>query len=85
VAWLGFSRDWLSYGSRANRSSRSASPQPAQASAVCSDRYTAGHATSVVPNWRTGDTIPLGHRTLKMAGIRDDDADQPPVLVVEDE
>jgi hypothetical protein len=39
---------------------------------------------SAVPNWRPGDTIPLGRRTLRVVGIRDDDADQPPVLVVED-
>jgi hypothetical protein len=39
---------------------------------------------SAVPNWRPGDTIPLGHRTLRVVAIRDDDADQPPVLVVED-
>jgi hypothetical protein len=39
---------------------------------------------SAVPNWRPGDTIPLGHRTLRVLGIRDDDADQPQVLVVED-
>jgi hypothetical protein len=39
---------------------------------------------SAVPNWQAGDTIPLGHRTLRVVGIRDDDADQPPVLVVED-
>ncbi|HET8652167.1 MAG TPA: hypothetical protein VFM13_06315 [Gaiellaceae bacterium] len=32
--------------------------------------------------WRTGDTIPLGTRTLRVVGIRDDDADQPPALVV---
>jgi len=29
-------------------------------------------------------TIPLGGRTLRVVGVRDDDADQPPVLVVED-
>jgi hypothetical protein len=40
--------------------------------------------SSAVPNWRAGDTIPLGHRTLRVVGIRDDDADQPPVLVVEE-
>jgi hypothetical protein len=41
--------------------------------------------SSAVPNWRSGDTIPLGaHRTLRVVDIRDDDADQPPVLVVED-
>jgi hypothetical protein len=33
---------------------------------------------------REGDEIPLGRRTLRVVGIRDDDADQPPVLVVED-
>jgi hypothetical protein len=37
-----------------------------------------------VPNWRAGDTIPLGRRTLRMVGKRDDGADRPPVLVVED-
>ena len=40
--------------------------------------------TSAVPNWRAGDTIPLGHRTLRVVGVRDEDADAPPVLVVED-
>ena len=39
---------------------------------------------STVPNWKPGDTIPLGGRTLRVARIRDDDADQPPVLVVEE-
>ena len=36
-----------------------------------------------VPNWRPGDTIPLGGSVLRVVAIRDDDADQPPVLVVE--
>jgi hypothetical protein len=40
--------------------------------------------TSAVPNWLPGDTIPLGHRTSRVVGLRDDDADQAPVLVVED-
>jgi hypothetical protein len=40
--------------------------------------------TSAVPNWRAGDSIPLGHKTLRVVRVRDDDADQPPVLVVED-
>ena len=31
-----------------------------------------------------GDMIYLGRRTLRVVGRRDDDADQPPVLVVED-
>jgi hypothetical protein len=40
---------------------------------------------TAVPNWRLGDTIPLGRdRILRVVRIRDDDADQPPVLVVED-
>ena len=37
---------------------------------------------SAVSNWRAGDTIPLGHRTLHVVQVRDDDADEPPVLVV---
>ena len=36
-----------------------------------------------MPNWRPGDTIHLGRRTLRVIRVRDDDADQPPVLVVE--
>ena len=40
--------------------------------------------TSAVPNWRAGDSIPLGGRTLRVVGVRDDDADQPPVLIVEE-
>jgi hypothetical protein len=38
---------------------------------------------TVVPTWRAGDTIPLGRRTLRVVAIRDDDAGQPPALVVE--
>ena len=35
--------------------------------------------------WHQGDVIPLGRgRRLRVLGVRDDDADQPPVLVVED-
>jgi hypothetical protein len=40
--------------------------------------------SSAVPNWRSGDEIPLGHRSLRVVAVRDDDVDQPPVLVVED-
>jgi hypothetical protein len=40
--------------------------------------------TSAVPNWGPGETIQLGHKTLRVVGLRDDDADQPPVLGVED-
>jgi hypothetical protein len=39
---------------------------------------------SAVPNWRMGDTIPLGRKSLRVVSVRDDDADQPPVLVVEE-
>jgi len=39
---------------------------------------------TAVPNWRAGDEIPLGHRSLRVVRVRDDDADQPSVLVVED-
>jgi hypothetical protein len=37
---------------------------------------------NIVPSWRPGDSIYLGHRELRVVGIRDDDADQPPVLIV---
>jgi hypothetical protein len=39
---------------------------------------------TAAPNWRPGDTIPLGRSTPRVLAIRDDDADAPPVLVVED-
>jgi hypothetical protein len=39
---------------------------------------------TAVPNWGAGDTIHLGKRTLRVIGKRDDDADKPPVLVVEE-
>jgi hypothetical protein len=40
---------------------------------------------STVLVWQQGDTIPLSaERTLRVLGVRDDDADEPPVLVVED-
>jgi hypothetical protein len=35
-------------------------------------------------SWKAGDTIAIGRRTLSVVGVRDDDADQPPTLVVED-
>ena len=39
---------------------------------------------TAAPTWQAGDTIPLGAaRTLRVVQVRDDDADQPPVLVVE--
>jgi hypothetical protein len=40
---------------------------------------------SSVLSWKQGDEIPLGRdRKLRVLGVRDDDADQPPVLVIED-
>jgi hypothetical protein len=39
---------------------------------------------TAVPNWQAGDTIPLGHRTLRVVEVKDDDADRPAVLVVRD-
>ena len=39
---------------------------------------------AAVPNWNEGDTIHLGRRALRVIAIRDDDADQAPVLVVEE-
>jgi hypothetical protein len=40
--------------------------------------------SAAVPNLDAGDTIHLGKRTLRVVGKRDDQADQPPVLVVEE-
>jgi hypothetical protein len=40
--------------------------------------------TSAVPNWSSGDTIPLGARTLRIVEVRYDDADEASILVVED-
>ena len=39
---------------------------------------------AAVPNWAPGHTIPLGKRTLRVIGMRDEDEAQPPVLVVEE-
>jgi hypothetical protein len=40
--------------------------------------------SSAVPNWSSGDTIPLGQRTLRVVGVCDDEADQPAALIVEE-
>ena len=40
--------------------------------------------SSAAPNWAPGQTIHLGRRTLRVVAVRDDDADRPPVLVVEE-
>jgi hypothetical protein len=39
---------------------------------------------SAVPNWSSGDTIPLGAKTLRVVDVRYDKADDASVLVVED-
>jgi hypothetical protein len=39
--------------------------------------------TVAVPDWPVGSQIYFRGRTLRVIGKRDDDADQPPVLVVE--
>lgn len=39
---------------------------------------------SAVPDWLPGHAIYFGPRTLRVVGVRDDDADQPPVLIVEE-
>jgi hypothetical protein len=38
---------------------------------------------TAVPDWHPSDTIPLGRWTLRVVAVRDDGADQAPVLVVE--
>jgi hypothetical protein len=40
--------------------------------------------SSAVPNWAPGHTIHFGHKTLRVIAVRDDDADSPPVLIVEE-
>jgi len=40
--------------------------------------------TVAVPNWPIGAQIYFRGRTLRVIGRRDDDSDQPPVLVVEE-
>jgi hypothetical protein len=37
---------------------------------------------TAVPNWSPGDVIPLAGRSLRVVDVKDDDADQAPVLVV---
>jgi hypothetical protein len=39
---------------------------------------------TAVHKWKSGDTIPLGRRVLRVVHVRDDEAEEPPVLVVED-
>jgi hypothetical protein len=40
---------------------------------------------TVAPQWRPGDTIPLGGRALRVVSVRATDVDERPVLVVEDD
>jgi hypothetical protein len=40
---------------------------------------------AAVPAWPDGSMISLGGRTLRVIGRRNEEADQPPVLVVEEE
>jgi hypothetical protein len=40
--------------------------------------------SAAVPDWLDGSMIHLGKRTLRVIGKRDDDGDQPSVLIVED-
>ena len=40
--------------------------------------------SAAVPNWPVASTMHVRGRTLRVIGKRDDDADQPPVLVVEE-
>jgi hypothetical protein len=37
---------------------------------------------AAVPNWKVGDVIYLGYTELRVVGTRNDDAGQPPVLIV---
>jgi hypothetical protein len=38
--------------------------------------------SSAVPNWAPGHEIHFGDKTLVVVAVRDDDAEQPPTLVV---
>jgi hypothetical protein len=63
--------DWMTYSFRLQRPDGSPADPPTYRSTVL--------------RWRQGETIPLGpDRTLRVLGVRDDDADQPPALVVEE-
>jgi hypothetical protein len=37
--------------------------------------------SAAVPNWSVGDSIYFGYKTMRVVGQRDDEADQPPVLI----
>ena len=40
--------------------------------------------SSAVPNWGPGHEIHFDHKTMRVVAVRDDDADSPPVLIVEE-
>ena len=40
---------------------------------------------AAVPDWPIGSKICVGRRALRVVGRRDDDGDQPPVLIVVEE
>jgi hypothetical protein len=40
--------------------------------------------TTVAPQWKPGDTIPLGGRALRVVGVRATAVGETPVLIVED-
>jgi hypothetical protein len=40
--------------------------------------------SSAMPNWAPGETIYFGRRTVRVVGVRDDEADELPGLVLED-
>lgn len=56
-----------------------------QARAARRDSDRARDVQDTVLVWNPGDRIPIGPgRTLQVVRVRDEDADQPPVLVVQD-
>ncbi|HET7556252.1 MAG TPA: hypothetical protein VFJ75_11415 [Gaiellaceae bacterium] len=40
--------------------------------------------SAAVPDWPVGSTMHVRGRTLRVVGTRDDDAEKPPVLIVEE-
>jgi len=39
---------------------------------------------AAAPNWKAGDSIHFGRRTLRVVAVKDVDADTPPTLVVQE-
>jgi hypothetical protein len=79
-------------GGRRGRLRRCRDDWPGGCSGHAAHIFAAGATLELCPadyrldlNWRQGDKIPLtAERTLRVLGVRDDDADQPPALIVED-